>query len=408
MTLSLVTLPQYWPEVTAGTFERAATGELSLPGGYVATALLVPGDLDGDGADDLYLVRAPPRDCGFEPRVTVLETLSGARFPVAAGEVVRGATLLDLAGAEGRERLLRAYLEPWGGTCAVEVRAPGTETLLWSLPANTSPVGRAFVACFLPALDPGGVPDVIVANAWAAGEESPAVAKLSGVDGTTAWVRPAHASGQACGRFVAAAGDHDGDGWNDVVVCVPELAPTDADPERRLPHLEYLSGADGTLIRRRSLEPARLEEFRAVGDLDGDDRTDFVVQYAEPARGDGPPTWLLLSSLDEPLHVLPESEVEWFTPWRDEAGAKTLLVGARERAATESGMPGANNLWIVSPKGSARFAQYPAGLSWRVDEVAAGDFDGDGRMDLAVVQRGSRERVGYRQHLSVVPGSGLR
>ena len=396
--------------------EFVAPGDLRLHKDYVVGQLLMPGDIDGNGADDLYLVRTKVRMCGNEQVFAAIDVLSGGRHPVGMPEIIRAAPILDRAAFGSQERLLRLYVEPRHPSPALEVRSLDGFTLHWSLPSGTLPIGDAYEGCFLPALDGSAAPDVIVANAWARpdggdaddGGGHGAVARLSGVDGATLWVPWANAPAQAYGRHVAPAGDVDGDGTNDLVVCMPDLRPNQPLAAHRRPYLEFLSGADGSVLALRLLEPANVESFRAVGDLDGDGRADFVVQTSEPARGEGPPTSLLLSGSREPLQVQPEREVLWFTPWRDDAGAPALLVGLRERGATTSGTPEADSLWIVSPQTSARFADYPAGISPRIDQVTAGDFDGDGVADLALVQRGPRAGVGYSHRLTVVPGSGLR
>lgn len=408
--------PQARPWERIESLESVAPGDLRLHKDQVATQLLVPGDIDGDGADDLYLVRAKVRMCNFEPRLGAIDVLIGGRHPLGMPETIHGSPSLDRAAFGSQERLLRLYVEPRHPSPAVEVRSLDGFTLHWSLPAGVLPVGVAFEGCFLPALDGSAAPDVIVANAWARpdgraaddGGGHGAVARLSGVDGATLWVHWANAPAQAYGRHVAPAGDLDGDGTNDLVVCMPELRPTQPLAAYRRPHLEFLSGADGSVLGMRALEANNVQRFSGVGDLDGDARADFVVQTTEIATGEGPPTWLVLSGSSEPLQVQPEREVLWYTPWRDDAGAPVLLVGVRERGATTSGTPEANSLWIVSPQDSTRFANYPAGISSRIDQVAVGDFDGDGVADLALVQRGPRASLGYSHRLTVVPGSGLR
>ncbi|HVS17056.1 MAG TPA: hypothetical protein VMT18_00550 [Planctomycetota bacterium] len=407
LLLALV-LPQFGRPSEIGELERIATSELRLPKGTLATQLLTLGDVDGSGADDLVLVRVQKRDCGMSPLLGALDLLSSARFPILRAQGVRGGAILDRGTSLGEAVLLRVHREPWDDTPAVELRTLDDRNRLWSLPTDSSPIGAVYTGCLLPAASPDAACGVIVANAWARQEDqgtanvSGAVARLSAVDGSTEWVHWASDPSALFGTFLAAAGDVDGDGVHDLAVCLPDMRPTFPDAELRAPHLEFLSGADGTRIGTRALEPAGVRTFRGIGDLDGDGRVEFVVQSSQVARDDGPPTWLLLSGRAEPVAVFPDHEVLWFVPWRALDGRAELLMGVRNRTDD------ARSLQLVNGEGTRRLADCPEEHSARIFHAESGDFDGDGLTDLAVVRREAQRGRGWRETLVVLPGTSLR
>jgi hypothetical protein len=408
----LLALAQSLTAADVSALERGPQGELLLPDSHLVTRLLNVGDVDGDGADDLALSRAVLRECAFERGHCGVDLVSGGRVPLGAPAPERGLVALDAlrAGAGGEGWQLRVFFEAWDDAPRVELRSLDGGRLHWTLRKTPIPLlDDDGSARLLPAPDGAGVPDVVLAVTLYGIEQHvrgpqdfAGVAKLSGRDGSTLWVHRAPASAYSYGRHVESAGDVDGDGVTDVVVCVPELAPTHADPALRPPHLEYLSGADGSVLTTRALPPERVHSFRAAGDLDGDGRPDFVLRTSEQAHGEGEPLRLVLSSAAEPVRVLADHEVLWCAPWTAAGAHAELLVGVRDRSSD------AQALMRVSSQAAERWSDYPADLARTTQEVVCGDFDGDGRRDLAVLDRLPRRRMGYVHRLRVLPDASPR
>lgn len=390
-----------------GEPRRLESGVVALPHDWIAGQLLVPGDLDGNGLDDLMVSRVERRFCGADTASGAVDRLSSGRFPMARSWAVRGQPVLAVGTRAGVPALVVGHSQLWEDSTAIDLRSLDGGTVHWSLRPSELAIRAAHRTCALPASAPDGTSAVVVANAWARSDESlasysGAVMKLSGSDGSTEWVHWGRHPDACYGLDVAPAGDVDGDGVCDVAVSVAAAWPSSADPERRLPHVEILSGADGSVLARRALGAERVAEMRAVGDLDGDGRVDFAARGMEEVEAGGRPLWLALSGRAEPLAVLPEQEIRWFVPWRDDGGRAGLLVGARDHTG------GTRSLQLVGADGARRFADDPVGADVAIDLAESGDFDGDGRLDVALVLRAPCGSCEDAHVLRVVSGLELR
>ncbi len=241
-----------------------------------------------------------------------------------------------------------------------------------------------------------GVPDVAIGAAVADGLEpaSGTVRVHSGSDGALLYTVPGRADGDRCGLALAFVDDLDGDGVADLAVGVPgdDLGGLDRGG------VLAVSGASGLVLARLSGLAAG-DEFgtalAAAGDVDGDGREDLLVgaPHAELSAADSGVAVLVSGHSGFALDVYPgDSAGDLFGHAVAGAGdvdgdaVPDLLVGAPggTYARVLSGADG-GTLWNVgrslySP-GFEALTQ-PAGFGAAV--AGAGDQDGDGQHDFAV------------------------
>lgn len=240
------------------------------------------------------------------------------------------------------------------------------------------------VACVVGDVDADGAADLAVGAPWVTGEHassSGAVALLSGRDGHALWVRGAPSLRTGFGGCVAGGGDVDGDGHADLAVGAWGDRPGAGT-------IDVCSGRDG-----RSLGTiVALADERSFGtsvafvaDLDGDRVRDLAV-YAE--RGE-PGVVLVSARSGERLRTLgvgPElgRVTTQFAPVpsSDAAATDTLLVALESHDAHRRSAFAAISCssgavaWVHAFRPQRTASDTPFGF---------GDFDGDGRLDIAHV-----------------------
>jgi hypothetical protein len=177
-----------------------------------------------------------------------------------------------------------------------------------------------------------------------------------------------------------AVADVDGDGRADILT-LAQLATSQNQREGRL--IVHLQTSSGSFTTAQTAIVGEYPWRLAVGDLDGDGAVDVAVVDGEGSRG----VWVLLQDPGHRGRLLP-------------ARAVASGVGAFDVAIADLNGDGASDLAVANiTTGSARLEllyQDPAQRgSFRpavaltvpgtaTSAVAAGDFDGDGRSDLAM------------------------
>ncbi|HYC78200.1 MAG TPA: VCBS repeat-containing protein [Planctomycetota bacterium] len=284
--------------------------------------------------------------------------------------VVLGVLALALVAAStfevGLETLLGAVFAA-GGAAAFQLLAAASEGVL-TAPATvlelrgTAGIRLGVEACAPGDLDRDGVPDLVVVGVQASG--SAFAEARRGADGATLW----RFAGRGASRGLVAAGDVNGDGVGDVVF---------ADDFG----VRAASGVDGVALWTLSASPAAPLRVAAAGDdLDGDGVPDVCVVEAPEAA------LVALSGVDgAPLGRRPLAPRA--TPTPIAALGDLDGDGRAEVAFAERGVDG-DALVVV---GGARFEfarrltlAAAGGGATVVASPAAGDFDGDGRADLAI------------------------
>ena len=240
------------------------------------------GDVNGDGVPDVA-VGAPQHDgsasnagrvkvfSGFDG--SVLLTLDGGMANAKFGWSVAGAG--DLNGDGRGDIIVGAVLDSSAGTYAGRAQAfSGADgSLLLTIDGGAAGDWLGWSVAGVGDQDGDGVPDVAV-GAPKVGAGQGAATVHSGVDGTLIRILAASGSGSLFGQALAAAGDVDGDGHQDIVVGAPGPAGSGSG------HARICSGQDGSPLHDFEGATAGDNLGRAVagaGDVDGDGFPDVVL-----------------------------------------------------------------------------------------------------------------------------------
>ena len=354
------------------------------PGDALGARVAVPGDVDGNGIDDL-LVGAPQRAASGNARVFTLAALTllaphSGEWPAggAADVTWRGRaaahldlslddgatwrTLADGAGGLDVNTLTVEVPDTVSGGCRVRLfQSGGPVDLLHSdrsdatfsivRPARAFPSAAEGAPVRAPSADDGrlgaalsggdfglGVPAIAIGSPLAdgAGPNSGRVFVQASDAPARALRLEGEAGGERFGAAVALGGDVDGDGRGDLLAGAPDRSG----PDGRAGGVS-LFAAGATTPAWRAWGSQDGESFGAavawVGDVDRDGRAEFAV---------GSP---------------------WFAPLSPRHGTGRVQV-------FRGGMPPAKLLTLDAPSGVTQFGRALAGL----------DLDGDGRGDLVV------------------------
>jgi tRNA A-37 threonylcarbamoyl transferase component Bud32/outer membrane protein assembly factor BamB len=410
--------------------------------GYFLTTFPLPrGDLDGDGVPEV-VVRAVPDDSPDQQHVVKRKDWPAAALPLAvysgrSGHRLWSASRLprDL-GARGYSRI--------GAIDACDSSEPGRPDIL---------------VMHYPIADPG------VAVRSGGGTEQVRLARLSGRDGRVVWdVALADWPRNWAARnwawrnrrgFTHEYADLDGDGKLDIVLATIDMPAAGRDDSFEL-HAVSLEDGKVLWAHTARIEVGnfpRLNNFFAVGDLDGDGKSEVVVKdilpNTEPAAfaltalegPDGQTRWSWRGGSRQDRHRATDP---FFLVDTEGNGRKQVYVSATKEALLGHGPVDTNRLaelqrnldatsrvvsdWIP---GTSRDARYPMGRGdlWRIDqrvlildaqgkeqlgrafaapfhEAACADLDGDGRVELVV--QSSDEVRGHRGNHHASYGGQLR
>ena len=181
-----------------------------------------------------------------------------------------------------------------------------------------------------------------------------------------------------------AVGDFNGDGKDDLAVANNSDANVTV----------LLGKGDGTFQAGVNYSADTGPQWVTVGDFNGDGKADLVVADYGPNNGSGGNLSVLLGNGDGTFRPA-VGYAPGYTPFSVVAGD----FNADGKADLAVANAGGNNLSILLGNGDGTFkaaVNYPAGVSPR--SVALGDFDGDGKVDLAVAS--------YSGNVNVLLGNG--
>lgn len=312
--------PRTWI-VTGGALDPRPWRDVAPPDGAAGfgAALANVGDLDGDGVPDL-LVGAPPAG-----RVFVIGGASGA-------------VLLDLA-------------------------VPPAERLALSGAGD---------------FDGDGVPDFAVGLPLAGVQQAGCVEVRSGAGGGLLAAMDGVAPQVRFGESLAAAGDVDGDGFDDVVACAPG-DPAVLDDA----HLRLLAGPDGQLLGHQPVEDGTAT-VTGLPDADGDGLPDVALAW----------TWNESSRLEVRSGLTGLSIAGRWGPYAERfalvplPGQPELLWGVPAYAIpVPFEGPHAGHVFACDGATAGLLHEWQGSGAWSClgDVVAAGDWDADGTPDVASV-----------------------
>jgi hypothetical protein len=280
----------------------------ATPGGRFGTAVTTSGDLDGDGLDDLA-VGAPGDDAGGLDAGAVhffgggsgdeFHSLNGSGTGDELGATLDGFSDNDSSGvigvsdndSSGVIGIVAGAPQTGGGGGSgyVLVVSPGL-----SLPLQVDGLqpGDRFGASLrlVGDVNGDGVSDLLAGGDPRDGSGQPSrpgyARLISGADGLTIHTFTDGQLGWGYGTAVAAAGDVDGDGINDVIVGEPGSDAGGADRGR----LYVYSGSDGAVLHVLNGPEAGGQFGAAIayaGDVNGDALADFAASAPFHASGSG-------------------------------------------------------------------------------------------------------------------------
>jgi hypothetical protein len=322
-----------------GTFQDA----VSYPVGYAPLGI-VAGDFNGDGHLDLATANHDSSDLSVLPGTgtgtfgrALTATTESSPFSAVAGDF-NGDGRLDLVTAEsGPDGVVTVLVGRGNGT--FQDRAP-TDTA-------GNPVGSAPAAVAVGDFNGDGLPDLVIANA---GSNDLSVLLAAG-DGT---FHPQVRVAVGASPSAVAVGDFNGDGRLDLAVTVPAFDDNGNPAGGRV--AIFLGNGDGTFARTTDPDTGTALSY-GVG-------RDPVALVADDFNGDGVPD---LAVADAELAGDPSD------PQPVGPGHVSVLLGDGH------GGFGPATAWAVGT-GDGPFN--PVGL-------VTGDFNGDGRVDIATADHGS-------------------
>jgi hypothetical protein len=244
------------------------------------------GDVNGDGYADI-IVGAPGNAAGGEDagRAYVYSGKDGRVLLTLTGSAAHDAFGSAVAGSHGKHGSFLIVGAPGAGP-----RRAGRIYIykgLSSKPAfviDADETGAALGAMFLSTvgdLDRDGVPDVYASD-FTNSAKGPSTGRIyvhSGADGRRLLTLTGETAGEGFGIGPAAAGDVDGDGFDDLIIGAWQYAGSAISGGRA-----YLfSGKDGRLLKTYTCRtPGDTFGFDAVGmgDIDGDGTIDFLITSA--------------------------------------------------------------------------------------------------------------------------------
>ncbi len=230
-----------------------------------------------------------------------------------------------------------------------------------------------------------GIPDVVMANSFPVGTTDSVSALLGNGDGTfTATAATNLATEYGLGPLVA--DDFDQDGILDLAIVTVSDAAGDATVT------VLLGNGDGT-FRPITPGPAvgRGGQQIAAGDFNGDGIPDLAVEV-ESSAGDSSSIAILLGNGDGTFTPATGSEVtgEYGSIAAGDFNGDGILDLAVVDNAIISQSPANNNVTILLGNGQGGFTANTLNLqsgNYEFQSIAVGDFNGDGLLDLAVTNQ---------------------